>query len=138
MKKYLVYFALLSIFFNPIRAANSLEGGMETTCIMMINQVVQETPEEFYDEVYDYVIPLKQIVNQTINILIPQINEHVADIENKYGDSPEEYASSVVTDARRTNTLWFEILHCMRTLERANIVLSNQELDELQKNQVIK
>jgi len=138
MKKYLVYFALLSIFFNPIRAANSLEGGMETTCIMMINQVVQETPEEFYDEVYDYVIPLKQIVNQTINILIPQINEHVADIENKYGSSIKETASIKVAEAKRQNLLWWEILHCMRGLERANIVLSNQRIDELQKNQVTK
>jgi len=139
MKKYLVYFALLSICFNPIRAANSLERSFfETTCIMMINQLVQETPEEFYDEIYEFVFPLKQIVSQDINALIPQINEHVADIENKYGSSIKETASIKVAEAKRQNLLWWEILHCMRGLERANIVLSNQRIDELQKNQVTK
>jgi len=139
MKKYLVYFALLSICFNPIRAANSLERSFfETTCIMMINQLVQETPEEFYDEIYEFVFPLKQIVSQDINALIPQINEHVADIENKYGSSIKETVSIKVAEAKRQNLLWWEILHCMRGLERANIVLSNQRIDELQKNQVTK
>ena len=123
MKKYLVYFALLSICFNPIRAANSLERSFfETTCIMMINQLVQETPEEFYDEIYEFVFPLKQIVSQDINALIPQINEHVADIENKYDSFIKEIASTRVADAKRMNILWFEILSCMRELEKDNLV----------------
>ena len=123
MKKYLVYFALLSICFNPIRAANSLEIGVPTaTCIMMINQLVQETPEEFYNEVYDTVFPLKQIVDQNINIAIPKINKHVADIENKYDSFIKEIASTRVADAKRMNILWFEILSCMRELEKDNLV----------------
>jgi len=122
MKKYLVYFALLSICFNPIRAANSLEMGAPATCIMMINQLMQETPDEFYDQVYDFVMPLKQVVDQYINISIPQINEHVADIENKYGGSIKEIASMRVADAKRANILWFEIINCMRELEKGNLV----------------
>jgi len=122
MKKYLVYFALLSICFNPIRAANSLEMGAPATCIMMINQLMQETPEEFYDEVYETDFPLKQIVDTYINIAIPKINEHVADIENKYSGSIKEFASMRVAEGRRMNTLWFEIINCMRELEKDNLV----------------
>ena len=122
MRKFLVTFALLSICFNPIRAANSLEMGAPATCIMMINQLMQETPEEFYDEVYDTVFPLKQIVDTYINIAIPKINEHVADIENKYSGSIKEFASMRVAEARRMNTLWFEIINCMRELEKDNLV----------------
>lgn len=122
MRKFLVTFALLSICFNPIRAANSLEMGAPATCIMMINQLMQETPEEFYDEVYDTFFPLKQTLDQYINISIPQFNEHVADIENKYSGSIKEIASMRVADARRANILWFEIINCMRELEKGNLV----------------
>jgi hypothetical protein len=122
MKKYLVYFALLSICFNPIRAANSLEMGASASCIMIINQLMQETPDEYYDQDNDFVFPLKQIVDQYIYISIPQINEHVADIENKYGGFIKEIASTRVADAKRMNILWFEILSCMRELEKDNLV----------------
>ena len=122
MRKFLVTFALLSICFNPIRAANSLEMGASATCIMVINQLMQETPEEFYDEVYETDFPLKQIVDTYINIAIPKINEHVADIENKYSGSIKEFASMRVAEGRRMNTLWFEIINCMRELEKDNLV----------------
>ena len=79
MKKFLLTFALLSICFNPIRAANSLEISISTaTCIMVINQLMQETPEEFYDEVYETDFPMKQIVDNYINIAIPKINKQNA------------------------------------------------------------
>ena len=83
---------------------------------------MQETPDEYYDQDYDFVYPLKQIVDQYIYISIPQINEHVADIENKYGGYMKETASRRVADAKRMNILWFEILSCMRELEKDNLV----------------
>ena len=123
MKKFLLTFALLSICFNPIRAANSLEISISTaTCIMVINQLMQETPEEFYDEVYETDFPMKQIVDNYINIAIPKINKHVADIENKYDGYIKEFATMRVADGRRMNTLWFEIINCMRELEKDNLV----------------
>tara|TARA_B100000686_G_C16697325_1_gene921290 strand:+ start:758 stop:1093 length:336 start_codon:yes stop_codon:yes gene_type:complete len=106
-----VYLTLLSICFFPIRAANSLKMGASAGCIMVINQLMQETPSE-----------IKQFVNQYIYIAIPHINEHVADIKKKYGGFMEELASKRVAEAKKMKILWFETLSCMRELEKDNLV----------------